>query len=239
MTDRQPEPHGSRSPLSAGGRTVARMAIARFASFVLDCPDPGALAEFYGGLLDWKADVDQGWAEVHSDDGRSIAFQQVEGYTAPDWPGQQTPQQVHLDVEVDDLARGGPTSPPPRPPPPPCSTPPPPPRQPCSSSARPSTRTSPARRSGSFSTRPGIRSVSARTDRLIVASCTSAAGTAEVQDAASGGAGGRVFAGNLSARTHTVLSCPPLPRRHRRRPGHRRCVGGGRARPRDCHARSG
>jgi predicted enzyme related to lactoylglutathione lyase len=79
------------------------MAIARFASFVLDCPDPGALATFYSGLLDWKADVDQGWAEVHSGDGRSIAFQQVEGYTAPDWPGQQVPQQVHLDVEVDDL----------------------------------------------------------------------------------------------------------------------------------------
>ena len=61
------------------------------------------LASFYGGLLDWKADVDKGWAEVHSGDGRSIAFQQVEGYTAPDWPGQQIPQQVHLDVEVDDL----------------------------------------------------------------------------------------------------------------------------------------
>jgi predicted enzyme related to lactoylglutathione lyase len=79
------------------------MAIARFASFVLDCPDPGALATFYSELLDWKPDVDTGWAEVHSDDGRSIGFQQVEGYTPPDWPGQRVPQQVHLDVEVDDL----------------------------------------------------------------------------------------------------------------------------------------
>jgi predicted enzyme related to lactoylglutathione lyase len=79
------------------------MAIARFASFVLDCPDPAALASFYGALLDWKPDVDEGWAEVRSGDGQSIAFQRVDAYTAPDWPGQTQPQQVHLDVEVDDL----------------------------------------------------------------------------------------------------------------------------------------
>jgi predicted enzyme related to lactoylglutathione lyase len=79
------------------------MAIARMASFVLDCPDPAALATFYGGLLDWKPDVDEGWAEVRSDNGQSIAFQKVDDYSAPDWPGQARPQQVHLDVEVDDL----------------------------------------------------------------------------------------------------------------------------------------
>ena len=33
------------------------MAIARFPSVVIDCPDPGALARFYGTMLDWKADV--------------------------------------------------------------------------------------------------------------------------------------------------------------------------------------
>jgi hypothetical protein len=79
------------------------MAIARFASFVLDCPDAGALATFYARLLDWEAKVDDGWADVRSDDGQSIAFQQVDDYTRPEWPGQDVPQQVHLDVEVDDL----------------------------------------------------------------------------------------------------------------------------------------
>jgi hypothetical protein len=79
------------------------MAIARFASFVLDCPDPGALATFYGKLLDWKPEVDKGWAEVRSDDGHYFAFQEVDSYTPPDWPGQDRPQQAHLDVEVDDL----------------------------------------------------------------------------------------------------------------------------------------
>jgi hypothetical protein len=79
------------------------MAIARIVSFVLDCPDPGALAAFYGGLLDWKPEVDSGWAEIRSDSGQVIAFQRVDPYTPPQWPGQDVPQQVHLDVEVDDI----------------------------------------------------------------------------------------------------------------------------------------
>lgn len=79
------------------------MAIARFPSFVLDCPDPGALATFYGTMLGWKVDISPDWAEIRAEDGQCISFQQVEGYTAPDWPGQVIPQQMHLDVAVDDL----------------------------------------------------------------------------------------------------------------------------------------
>ena len=82
------------------------MAIARFPSFVIDCPDPGTLATFYGAMLDWKVDVSSDWAEVRADNGNSIAFQQVESYTAPVWPGQDVPQQMHLDVIVDDLDAG-------------------------------------------------------------------------------------------------------------------------------------
>ena len=33
------------------------MAIARFPSFVIDCPDPGVLATFYGTMLDWKIEI--------------------------------------------------------------------------------------------------------------------------------------------------------------------------------------
>jgi predicted enzyme related to lactoylglutathione lyase len=76
------------------------MAIARFPGIVIDCPDPAALATFYGALLDWKTDVSPGWAEVRADDGQC---QQVQAYTPPSWPGQQVPQQMHLDVIVDDL----------------------------------------------------------------------------------------------------------------------------------------
>jgi len=79
------------------------MAIARFPSIVLDCPDVDVLATFYGAMLDWKVDISPGWAEVRADYGQCISFQQVKGYTPPRWPSQDAPQQMHLDVVVDDL----------------------------------------------------------------------------------------------------------------------------------------
>ena len=80
------------------------MAIARFPVVVLDCADPKSLAEFYGALLDWK--VEQGgddWWSVRAEYGDSLAFQAVDGFTPPEWPGQDAPQQMHIDVTVDDL----------------------------------------------------------------------------------------------------------------------------------------
>ena len=89
--------------MSGTAPRVSGMAIARFPTVVLDCPDPAALAAFYGALLDWKVEVSPDWAEIKADYGDSIGFQQVENYTAPRWPGQEVPQQMHLDVVVDDL----------------------------------------------------------------------------------------------------------------------------------------
>lgn len=82
------------------------MAIARFPNVVLDCPDAGALAEFYGAMLDWPVEADEGWADIRGAEGQCISFQQVEDYRAPEWPGQGVPQQFHLDVIVDDLDAG-------------------------------------------------------------------------------------------------------------------------------------
>lgn len=87
------------------------MAIARSPSVVFDCDDPGRLAAFYGALLDWQLerqagdDGDDGnWAEIRDPAGvQSICFQQVDQYRPPRWPGQEVPQQLHLDVVVDDL----------------------------------------------------------------------------------------------------------------------------------------
>jgi predicted enzyme related to lactoylglutathione lyase len=75
------------------------MAIARFPSIVIDCPDPGALAAFYNALLDWKTEVKPDWVDIRADYGQCISFQQVDQYTPPRWPSQQ----MHLDVIVDDL----------------------------------------------------------------------------------------------------------------------------------------
>ena len=82
------------------------MAIARFPTIAIDCPDAAALATFYGTMLDWKVEASRGWAEVRADYGQCICFQQVENYRAPGWPGQDVPQQMHLDVVVDDLDTG-------------------------------------------------------------------------------------------------------------------------------------
>lgn len=79
------------------------MAIARFPGLVIDCPDPSALASFYGVMLDWKVELSTGWADVRADSGQCISFQQVAAYSPPIWPGQDVPQQMHLDVIVDDL----------------------------------------------------------------------------------------------------------------------------------------
>jgi len=83
------------------------MAIARYSGSVIDCPDAGALAAFYGELLDWTVKVEDGWVEMRPEDGSDcISFQQVADYRAPQWPGQVMPQQMHLDLVVADLDAG-------------------------------------------------------------------------------------------------------------------------------------
>jgi predicted enzyme related to lactoylglutathione lyase len=82
------------------------MAIARYPSFVIDCPDPAKLATFYGTLLDWKVNASSDWGEIRSEDGQCICFQPVHGYATPRWPDQEVPQQMHLDVMVEDLDAG-------------------------------------------------------------------------------------------------------------------------------------
>ncbi|HEY3883300.1 MAG TPA: VOC family protein [Trebonia sp.] len=82
------------------------MAIARFPSVVLDCPDAAALAAFYAALLDWKIEPQEGWVDIRPNDEQCLSFQQVDDYKAPTWPTQQVPQQFHIDVIVDDLDAG-------------------------------------------------------------------------------------------------------------------------------------
>ncbi|MGO4363274.1 VOC family protein [Terrabacter sp. RAF57] len=80
------------------------MAIARYPSFVIDCPDAEALATFYATLLGWTVKASDGWGEIRdTETGQCICFQQVEDFSSPQWPGQVVPQQMHLDVMVEDL----------------------------------------------------------------------------------------------------------------------------------------
>ena len=83
------------------------MAIAKFPSVVIDGPDAAALASFYAGLFGWEVEGKGDWFDIRPSDGSNcISFQQVDVYQAPVWPGQTIPQQMHLDMVVEDLDKG-------------------------------------------------------------------------------------------------------------------------------------
>lgn len=81
--------------------------IARLKVVALDCADPDALAAFYSAVLGGRAErTDDDWVELTPATGTSLAFQQVAEHRPPEWPGTEHPQQMHLDLEVDDLDAG-------------------------------------------------------------------------------------------------------------------------------------
>lgn len=73
----------------------------------IDCPDGERLSPFYTALLGYKVKYSQdkmAWigAEEPIPLGE-ILFQPVSDYNAPQWPDPAHPQQMHLDVLVDDV----------------------------------------------------------------------------------------------------------------------------------------
>ncbi|WP_425955391.1 VOC family protein [Xylanimonas sp. McL0601] len=66
-----------------------------------DVPDAGAAARFWAGVLGEEVAYEgDGVAMVGGS--RTVLFQQVEGYRAPDWPDPARPQQLHLDLGIGD-----------------------------------------------------------------------------------------------------------------------------------------
>ena len=80
---------------------------------LLDCPDPFELAKFYSALTGIAVETWPGYApedmsdiDLEHDSLPALSFQRVENYVAPTWPDGNTPKQMHLDFEVDDLDEG-------------------------------------------------------------------------------------------------------------------------------------
>ena len=77
----------------------------------LNAPDARALAEFYSALLGWPVvDREPGWATVRDPAGGiGLSFEEDRAYVPPVWPTRAgaPPQQMHLDIRVDDLAEAG------------------------------------------------------------------------------------------------------------------------------------
>lgn len=87
---------------------------------ILDCPDALALGRFYANILGW--DVEEGSNQdfttlvppggglaPDNPDGRTtLAFQRIDDWVEPTWPGSAHPQQFHLDLSVPDIAAAEP-----------------------------------------------------------------------------------------------------------------------------------
>jgi catechol 2,3-dioxygenase-like lactoylglutathione lyase family enzyme len=79
--------------------------IGRWHGLVMDCPDPGKLAEFYQELLGMQRVQDEGdWVVIgDAPDRPGVAFQRAPDLLPPQWPDPEHPQQLHVDVRVSDL----------------------------------------------------------------------------------------------------------------------------------------
>jgi predicted enzyme related to lactoylglutathione lyase len=83
-----------------------RQAIGSLRAVVLDAPDIDLLAAFYEQLAGWRRVPDAGeddWITMDSGDGWRIGLQRATDHVPPRWPGQDRPQQAHLDFRVPDI----------------------------------------------------------------------------------------------------------------------------------------
>jgi catechol 2,3-dioxygenase-like lactoylglutathione lyase family enzyme len=87
--------------------------IGRLDAVALDCPDPTALAAFYSRVLGVEVESSEDdWVQLRAEGGATaqgsgaLAFQRVDDYRPPQWPGAEHPQQLHLDIAVADLDAG-------------------------------------------------------------------------------------------------------------------------------------
>lgn len=75
---------------------------ARLGTVILDVADLDGVASFYADLTGWETtDKDTDWITLRTGDGQGVAFQLAPDHVPPQWPGQDHPQQVHLDLFVD------------------------------------------------------------------------------------------------------------------------------------------
>jgi catechol 2,3-dioxygenase-like lactoylglutathione lyase family enzyme len=73
----------------------------------ISAPDVAVLAHFYERLLGWQVVAEEpGWAMLAGPESVRLSFEEDKHYAPPVWPSApgQPPQQVHLEVRVDDLS---------------------------------------------------------------------------------------------------------------------------------------
>jgi catechol 2,3-dioxygenase-like lactoylglutathione lyase family enzyme len=84
--------------------------LGRLHHVVIDCPDPAALAAFYSELLGLPVTYqsDDFAVVAASDKSSGLAFQLAADHRPSTWPDPAVPQQMHLDIMVEEVAAAGP-----------------------------------------------------------------------------------------------------------------------------------
>jgi catechol 2,3-dioxygenase-like lactoylglutathione lyase family enzyme len=79
--------------------------IGRLHHTIFDCPDPAVVAEFYSALLGLPVTYrSEDFIVVAASDTTSgLGFQLAAGNPRSTWPDPSVPQQIHLDVMVEDV----------------------------------------------------------------------------------------------------------------------------------------
>jgi hypothetical protein len=85
------------------------MPIGRLHHLIIDCPEPAVSASFWSALLGDPITYESvDFMVVSASDTTSgLAFQRSVDRTPPTWPDPRVPQQMHLDVMVDDQEAAG------------------------------------------------------------------------------------------------------------------------------------
>ncbi|GHF54919.1 hypothetical protein FHX82_006933 [Amycolatopsis bartoniae] len=79
------------------------MSAAHIAAINLECTDPVTLARFWAGLLDSEVAVETpGFCAVKAGP-LYLGAVRVADHRPPTWPSAERPQQLHLDLAVEDL----------------------------------------------------------------------------------------------------------------------------------------
>src|SRR5919108_5431141 len=85
------------------GQGVAMAVTARLDLVIFDAADIEKAGSFYAELTGWdvvRRDPDR--FGVRAPGGQEIEFQRAPDHVAPRWPGQEHPQQFHLDLQTGD-----------------------------------------------------------------------------------------------------------------------------------------
>ena len=76
----------------------------KYLTVAFDAADLEAESAFWAGVLGGEVDREEDWHRVTVDGEPRIGVQLAPNHVPPDWPDGTPPQQVHLDLGVDDFA---------------------------------------------------------------------------------------------------------------------------------------